>query len=95
MFDLHQVDELARAAQLELTEEEKIAFAKRLEELLKGMEKFLAMDLDNVEPFTFVHSITNVLREDEVEPGIDQDSALANAPLTQDGCFVVPKIELL
>ncbi|NLL19565.1 MAG: Asp-tRNA(Asn)/Glu-tRNA(Gln) amidotransferase subunit GatC [Clostridia bacterium] len=95
MLDFSQVDELARAAKLELAEEDKVAFVKRLEELLNYMKKFLAMDLDNVEPFTFVNSITNVLREDEVMPGNDQDTALANAPLTQDGYFVVPKIELL
>lgn len=95
MLDSRQVEELARAARIELTEEDKAAFARRLEELLAYMEKFLAMDLENVEPFTFVHSIKNVLREDEVQASYDQESALANAPLEQDGYVVVPKIELL
>ncbi|HHW06039.1 MAG TPA: Asp-tRNA(Asn)/Glu-tRNA(Gln) amidotransferase subunit GatC [Clostridia bacterium] len=95
MIDDREVEVLAKAARLTLTEEEKKAFIRRLEELLAYMDKYLTMDLNDVPPFGFVHSIHNVLREDEVEPGYDQETALANAPLAQEGFFVVPRIELL
>jgi len=95
MIDERDVEVLAKAARLTLTEEEKEAFVRRLEELLAFMDKHLKLDLSNVPPFAFVHSISNVLREDEVEPSYDQATALANAPLAQDGFFVVPRIELL
>lgn len=95
MIDDRQVEQLAHAARLSLTEQEKNAFKQRLEDLLAYMDKYLQLDLQDVEPFTFAYSIHNVLREDEVQPSYDQDTALANAPLAQDGFFVVPKIELL
>ncbi|HHY59715.1 MAG TPA: Asp-tRNA(Asn)/Glu-tRNA(Gln) amidotransferase subunit GatC [Clostridia bacterium] len=95
MIDEREVEVLAKAARLTLTEEEKSLFVQRLEELLAYMDKHLRLDLSEVPPFAFVHSINNVLREDEVEPSYDQQTALANAPLAQDGFFVVPRIELL
>lgn len=95
MIDDREVEQLATAARLSLTEQEKDAFKQRLEDLLAYMDKYLQLELNDVEPFTFNYSIRNVLREDVVQPSYDQDTALANAPLAQDGFFVVPKIELL
>lgn len=95
MIDDREVEELAQAARLALTEQEKNAFKQRLEDLLAYMDKYLQLDLSDVEPFTFTYSIHNVLREDVVQPSYDQDTALTNAPLAQDGFFMVPRIELL
>lgn len=92
MISTSEIDVLAFAARLKLNEEEKAHFAKRMTDLLSLMEEDLAKDLSEVEPFTFVHTINNVLRDDEIKPSLDQETALANAPLAQDGQFLVPRI---
>lgn len=92
MITTAEIEQLAFAARLKLSEEEKNSFAKRLTDLLNLMEADLNQDLSGVEPFTFVHTMNNVLREDEIKPSLDQETALANAPLAQDGQFLVPRI---
>jgi aspartyl-tRNA(Asn)/glutamyl-tRNA(Gln) amidotransferase subunit C len=36
--------------------------------------------------------LVNVLRPDEVRPGLDRDEVLAEAPAAEDGQFRVPRI---
>ena len=36
--------------------------------------------------------LVNVLRADEVRPGLDRDEVLAEAPAAEDGRFRVPRI---
>jgi aspartyl-tRNA(Asn)/glutamyl-tRNA(Gln) amidotransferase subunit C len=36
--------------------------------------------------------LVNVMREDEVQEGLTQEEALANAPETEDGFFKGPKV---
>lgn len=83
---------LAAAAHFDLTEEEQETFTKKLQEIVKYMEKSLALDLDQEESFAFVHDKKNVLREDEVEPSFSQETVLANSPLSEAGQFLVPRI---
>jgi aspartyl-tRNA(Asn)/glutamyl-tRNA(Gln) amidotransferase subunit C len=45
-----------------------------------------------VEPTATVLPSVNVFREDEVQPSLSQEQALANAPDRTDGFFRVPRI---
>jgi aspartyl-tRNA(Asn)/glutamyl-tRNA(Gln) amidotransferase subunit C len=45
-----------------------------------------------VEPTATVLGQVNVFRPDDVRPSLSVDRALANAPESADGFFVVPKI---
>ena len=49
------------------------------------------LDTDGVEAMSHCFPVTNVMREDEVQPSMSADEIVANAPESQDGCFVVPK----
>jgi aspartyl-tRNA(Asn)/glutamyl-tRNA(Gln) amidotransferase subunit C len=56
-------------------------------------EQLQALDTDNVVPTSaVVHESEGALREDDVEPGLDRDVVLGEAPDAKDGYFRVPKI---
>ena len=48
--------------------------------------------MTGVPPTSHAVPMTNILREDEVRPSLTRQEVLANAPLSRDGCFVVPMI---
>ncbi len=87
-----EVEQVARLARLELTEEEKGRITAELDAILGYMETLNALDTTGVAPTTTVIPMTSVMREDEVRPGLSQEQALANAPDRQDIFFRVPRI---
>lgn len=91
-ISISQVEYVAKLAKLNLTEEEKIAYAKDLSAVLDYMEHLKEIDTRNVVATTHVLPLQNVFREDAVKPGLPIKEALANAPDQQDGYFKVPRI---
>jgi aspartyl-tRNA(Asn)/glutamyl-tRNA(Gln) amidotransferase subunit C len=87
-----EVEHVARLARLEITEAEKDAFSRQLSGILDYMEQLKSVDTGEVEPTATVVGQTNVFREDEVRPSLSVEKALANAPETEEGHFVVPRI---
>ena len=49
-----------------------------------------ALDLDEVVRMTQPYPLVNVMRDDVVQPGLDRDEVLAQAPQAEDGRFRVP-----
>ena len=60
--------------------------------ILKFVEALDAVDVDGVEPMTSVIPMRLPMREDVVTDGGIAPLVLANAPATEDGFFVVPKV---
>ena len=50
------------------------------------------VDVEGVEPMTSVMPMRLPMREDVVTDGEIEPQVLANAPLTEDGFFLVPKV---
>ena len=88
-IDVAYVAELAR---LELTDEEKAVFQPQLENIVKYVEKISSVDISDVPPTMHGRAIVNALREDEVRPSLDRETALANAPARTGDEFMLPKI---
>jgi len=86
------IEKVARLARLELTEEEKVTFGNQLEQILNYMEQLNGLDTTGVEPTSHAIPISNVFKEDEVNPSFPQKEVLAIAPDEEDGHFKVPKI---
>jgi aspartyl-tRNA(Asn)/glutamyl-tRNA(Gln) amidotransferase subunit C len=86
------VAHVARLARLDLTEEELTLFTDQLATVLDHAADVAALDLSGVEPTAHPLPIRNVLRPDEVRPGVDRDEVLAVAPDVEDGRFRVPRI---
>ena len=88
----HEVEKVAKLARLELTDAEKTAFTKQLSQILTHMETLNQYDTAGVEPTATVLGQVNVFRADEVRPSLPVEKAVANAPESAEGFFVVPKI---
>jgi aspartyl-tRNA(Asn)/glutamyl-tRNA(Gln) amidotransferase subunit C len=92
-----QVDEatvrrIARLARIKITEAEAKGLVKELSGILNWVEQLDEVDTSAVEPMTRVVPIELRRREDKVTDGGKVDAILKNAPMAEDGFFVVPKI---
>jgi aspartyl-tRNA(Asn)/glutamyl-tRNA(Gln) amidotransferase subunit C len=87
-----EVEKVAKLARLELTEVEMTAFTKQLSQILTHVETLKQYDTTGVEPTATVLWQVNVFRGDEVRPSLPVEKAVANAPESAEGFFVVPKI---
>jgi aspartyl-tRNA(Asn)/glutamyl-tRNA(Gln) amidotransferase subunit C len=87
-----EVEHVAKLARLEITDAEKEAFSQQLSGILTYVAQLETVDTTGVDPTATVVEQTNVFRDDAVRPSLTAEEALRNAPESQDGCFVVPKI---
>ena len=86
------VAKVARLARLDVTADELQRMTVQLADMLEHFADIDALDLSAVEPMTQPYPLVNVLRPDVVQPGLDRDEVLAEAPATEDGRFRVPPI---
>lgn len=82
---------LEKLARITLTEDEEKKVGNELQDILAYIDMLNELDTDGVEAMSHCFPVTNVMREDEVQPSMSADEIVANAPESQDGCFVVPK----
>ena len=82
---------LETLARINLTDEEEKKVGGELQDILSYIDMLNELDTDGVEAMSHCFPVTNVMREDEVQPSMSADEIVANAPESQDGCFVVPK----
>ena len=90
-----EVKYVAGLANLNLSEAEIARMAHDLDEILTHIDKLNELDTSAVEPMAQVlyeAGETATLREDLPGASFDNDTALANAPLSGAGQFKVPKI---
>ncbi|HZA27578.1 MAG TPA: Asp-tRNA(Asn)/Glu-tRNA(Gln) amidotransferase subunit GatC [Actinomycetota bacterium] len=86
------VDHVARLARLALTDEERERFRAQLRVILEHAERVREVAAEDVQPTSHPIPMQNVFREDEPEPTLSQDEALAGAPEAEKGQFKVPRI---
>jgi aspartyl-tRNA(Asn)/glutamyl-tRNA(Gln) amidotransferase subunit C len=91
-FSHDEMLKVARLARLDLAPEEVETFAAQLRNIVQYIEQLDELDTDDVEPMAHGAGVTNVFREDRVQPSLDRESALANAPKRDDECFRVPPV---
>lgn len=83
---------VARLARLDLEADAIDTFAGQIGEILGYIEKLNQVDTTGIEPTSHAISLTNAFRPDEQREHLDRERVLANAPESEDGTFVVPKI---
>lgn len=88
----NDVDTAATLARLHFSDEEKTQLMGTLNDILGYFDKLSELDTERVEPLTHILPVQNVLREDRVHCSFDQETALANAPKSDRGHFVIPKV---
>jgi len=79
-LDRSVVEKAAGLARIALTPEEVERFTGQLSVVLKAVERLKEVDTEKVSPTASVLPVSNVMREDEIRPGLSRDEALANAP---------------
>lgn len=87
-----EVEHVAKLARLEITEAEKEAFSQQLSAILTYVEQLRTVETTGIEPTATVVEQANVFREDRVQASLPVEQALSNAPESEEGYFVVPKI---
>jgi len=91
-IDAATVRKVARLARIAEPEEKLEPLAKELSAILKWIEQLDEVATDGVEPMTSAVHVALPMREDVVTDGGDPARVLANAPLSKDNFFVVPKV---
>jgi aspartyl-tRNA(Asn)/glutamyl-tRNA(Gln) amidotransferase subunit C len=91
-IELADVEHVARLARLALTGEEKERMREQLDRILGYIDKLRELDVTGVEPTSHAIPVLNVMRLDEMRPGLPAAEMLANAPDRHDDFFRVPRI---
>ena len=90
--DSKMVRRIARLARIKVSEEDVPRLEGELNAILKWIEMLDEVDTSNAEPLTSVVRMQMKMREDVVSAGQDPDAVIANAPVTDDSLYVVPKV---
>ncbi|MEL6298319.1 MAG: Asp-tRNA(Asn)/Glu-tRNA(Gln) amidotransferase subunit GatC [Pseudomonadota bacterium] len=91
-IDQATVKRIARLARIEISEAQAQSLEGELSNILDWVEQLDEVDTSEVEPMTQVVPMEMKKRADGVTDGEIPDRIVANAPMTDDDFFVVPKI---
>jgi aspartyl-tRNA(Asn)/glutamyl-tRNA(Gln) amidotransferase subunit C len=92
MIDSQLVRKVANLARLELTADEETQFTTQLGNILDYIEQLNQLDVTNVAPTTRAIDVSNVTREDILQPYPEREAILNSAPQQEGDFFRVPKI---
>lgn len=90
--DKETVKRVAHLARIKVTDEEAESLQGELNAILGFVEQLNEVDVDGVAPMTSVTPMAMKKRTDEITDGGKPDDIVANAPLTEDHYFLVPKV---
>ena len=90
--DLSTVKRVAKHARLAVTEEEAQRMTGELNAILGFVEQLSEVDVAGVEPMTSVTPMAMKKRADAVTDGDMAERIVANAPMTDNNFFQVPKV---
>ena len=87
-----EVLHVAHLARLDIDDADIDRLASQIGTILDYVDTLKQVDTAGVPATSHAISLTNAFREDEQMDHLDPEAALANAPETDDGAFVVPKV---
>jgi len=92
-IDEKTVRKVAKLSRLALPEDRVAPMAAELNSIMAWIEQLNEVDIEGIEPMTSaVEGLTLPMRDDVVNDGGDPQRVLKNAPKSEDGFFVVPKV---
>ncbi|MDZ4780736.1 MAG: Asp-tRNA(Asn)/Glu-tRNA(Gln) amidotransferase subunit GatC [Planctomycetia bacterium] len=86
------VEKVALLARLRLSAEELDALTEQLSKVVGYVEQLGELDTEGVAPMAHAVEVTNVFRDDAVQPSLAREQALASAPHHDGACFLVPAV---
>ena len=90
--DQATVRRIAHLSRIAVGDDELPHLQGELNAMLAFVEELNAVDVEGVEPMTSVMPMTLRLREDVVTDGEIAARVVSNAPVSEDGFFMVPKV---
>jgi aspartyl-tRNA(Asn)/glutamyl-tRNA(Gln) amidotransferase subunit C len=90
--DQATVRRIAHLARIKVSEHDVPHLQGELNAILAFVEELSGVDVEGVEPMTSVQPMPMKKREDIVTDGSIPDAIVANAPVSDDHFFVVPKV---
>ncbi len=87
-----EVEQVSLLARLVLSPDELRQMTSQLGAILRYMDLLGEVDTEGVEPMAHALDVSNVFRDDGVRPSLDREDALANAPLRDGECYLVPAV---
>ena len=87
-----EVEKVSLLARLQLTDDELTTMTEQLGQVIEYVHQLGELETDDVDPMAHAVELVNVLAADEVQPGLQRDQALANAPKRDDQCYRVPAV---
>jgi len=89
---LQEVEQIAKLARLELTDEEKARYREQLSAILAHVAQLQKLDTASIPPTASVFSGDSHLRADQPRPGLTREELLKNAPEQEKGQFKIPPV---
>ena len=90
--DIDTVKRVAKLARIAVDEEKAGKLQNDLNAILGFVEQLNEVEIDGVEPMTSVVDMEMKKRSDQVTDGDKADDVTANAPVSEDHFFMVPKV---
>ena len=87
-----EVKNIAYLARLAIDEADIEANTKSLNNILSLVDQLQAINTDGIEPLANPLDSTQRLRADEVTEQNDRENLISNAPQSEAGLFLVPKV---
>jgi aspartyl-tRNA(Asn)/glutamyl-tRNA(Gln) amidotransferase subunit C len=87
-----EVIQVAELARLDLDDETADRMCVQISDVLGYVAQLNRVDTRNIPPTSHALSLTNAFREDEKAAHLDREGVFTNAPETDEGGFIVPKI---
>ena len=95
MITNKDIEYVAKLAKLQVSENEMEVLTDQMSGIVEFANKISELDTENIEPTNHILKVQNVMREDEVKPSYNRNDIIANAPVKEAGCLVVPSVQQL
>jgi aspartyl-tRNA(Asn)/glutamyl-tRNA(Gln) amidotransferase subunit C len=86
------LQKIAHLARLDFDEKDADQMMEDMTHMVNFVEKLKEVDTTGIEPLTTMSHEVNALRPDEVNPHLNHERALRNAPQQEGDYFRVPKV---
>jgi aspartyl-tRNA(Asn)/glutamyl-tRNA(Gln) amidotransferase subunit C len=86
------VKNVATLARLQLGDSELTTMTVQLGNIVRYVEQLAELNTEDVEPMAHAVEAVNVFAADQVQPSLDREQALANAPKRDHECYRVPAV---
>jgi len=91
-LSIEDIKKIAHLARIEVSESDAAATLTKLTGILGLIEQMQAVNTEGIVPMSHSQDVTQRLREDVVTKTNQREEFQKNAPLTDSGLYLVPKV---